>query len=720
MPENATPWLNLPSMKQTNFRLTALFLLGAACIAPSLLLAENTAKENKPRKSLAPDSAPNASQEETQPLPPLVVIGAVRQSQSPATVLRTDSAIQPVPAQDGADLLKCVPGVAIGRKGGSCGEVSIRGSGGSRIAFLQNGENVLGGCPNRMDPPTAYAFPAFFDSVTVIKGPQTVLYGPGNMGGVVLFEKEEPRFDSAGAMLDGGLIFGSHARNDQFLRAAAGNSQLYAEIDLVRSESDDFKDGNGDAVHSAYQREGARAVLGWTPDADTRLELSSTLSQGEAAYAHSMMDATKLDRANLGVRFEKKNLSSTVRRLEARAYHNRSDHVMDNYSMRAFTPSMMMPNPAAANVDYTLYGGRLLSELAATENLQIHTGASFEIGAHRGRSTSDATVNSYKNFPWETDAKINDYGFFLEATHNLSAKNRLVAGLRLDYWTAKDERAEVSTMMGASPNPTAGQNRDAFLKGGFLRYEHGLEEIPLSARIGIGYAERAPDYWEMFSYGGTGSISGFNLAKEKPLQLDIGANYENGPLTLFASAFLNHTKDYILVQNAYPVGMGMTRDVTRNVDAVLWGGEIGGGFSFAENWKLEASLAYTQGKNSTDHTDLAQIPPLEGKIGLAYATPVWSVGIVARLVSAQTRYTTNQGSIIGTDLGPTGGFAVFSLNAGWNLSEQATLFAGIDNLFDKAYAEHVSRAGGGDPAYAASVRTNEPGRTYWARLQFRF
>jgi iron complex outermembrane receptor protein len=42
--------------------------------------------------------------------------------------------------------------------------------------------------------------------------------------------------------------------------------------------------------------------------------------------------------------------------------------------------------------------------------------------------------------------------------------------------------------------------------------------------------------------------------------------------------------------------------------------------------------------------------------------------------------------------------------------------AGVDNIFDKAYAEFVSRAGadvGG--SYVQTTRVNEPGRTAWLK-----
>ena len=64
----------------------------------------------------------------------------------------------------------------------------------------------------------------------------------------------------------------------------------------------------------------------------------------------------------------------------------------------------------------------------------------------------------------------------------------------------------------------------------------------------------------------------------------------------------------------------------------------------------------------------------------------------------------------------SGGFGVFSLNAGYRLGHGLTLSAGIDNLFAKTYAEHVNAANAGLAGYVNTVRVNEPGRTGWLKL----
>ena len=44
--------------------------------------------------------------------------------------------------------------------------------------------------------------------------------------------------------------------------------------------------------------------------------------------------------------------------------------------------------------------------------------------------------------------------------------------------------------------------------------------------------------------------------------------------------------------------------------------------------------------------------------------------------------------------------------------------AGADNLFDRNYAKHLSRAGAAVAGFVQTTRVNEPGRFLWLRLDF--
>ncbi|MDP1832001.1 MAG: TonB-dependent receptor, partial [Geothrix sp.] len=123
----------------------------------------------------------------------------------------------------------------------------------------------------------------------------------------------------------------------------------------------------------------------------------------------------------------------------------------------------------------------------------------------------------------------------------------------------------------------------------------------------------------------------------------------------------------------------------------------------------------------TDRRPLAQIPPLEARLGAGYEAETWSSGLLVRGVTRQDRYAVNQGNIVGQDLGATPGFAILSLNAGWKIAKGWLVTGGVDNLFNRAYAEHISRNTSAIPGYVVqSIRVNEPGRTLWMKASLRF
>jgi iron complex outermembrane receptor protein len=111
------------------------------------------------------------------------------------------------------------------------------------------------------------------------------------------------------------------------------------------------------------------------------------------------------------------------------------------------------------------------------------------------------------------------------------------------------------------------------------------------------------------------------------------------------------------------------------------------------------------------------MPPLEGRLSIAYDNQSWSLGALLRGVGRQDRIALNEGNVVGRDLGPSPGFATFALNGAYRINEQVQLTAGIDNVFDRVYSEHLNLAGSADFGYPADpVRINEPGRNAWVRL----
>ncbi len=649
------------------------------------------------------------------------VVVTAPQSTEPLTV-RTDprKPRQPAPAHDGADYLKTIPGFSVIRKGGTDGDPVFRGMAGSRLNILLDGEQIFGGCGGRMDPPTAYVFPASYDRITLLKGPQTVIYGPGNSAGTVLFERIPNRAEQAGTHARGSLMLGSFGRNDEMLDAKAGSANYYVRAGGTRSHSDDYKDGSGNAVHSRYTRWSTNAALGWTPDDNTRLELTAAKSDGQAAYADRSVDGSKFARDNVGLKLVKQHMGGLLDGVEAQAYYNYVDHVMDSYSLRPGNPASMM---AAMNPDRKTTGGRLVGTLNLAEVTQLKLGVDMQNNVHTGRTgAAPGFMGDYTLQPRVKDAESRNVGVFGELHQGVAEAGRVILGLRADSWQATDYRTAISRGMGSVANPTANQTRKETLPSGFARYEQDTSAAS-TIYVGLGHTTRAPDYWELFNKESLTTASAFNTKPEKTTQLDAGLNYHEGAVSGFLSAFYNKITDFNLIQsnvNKGMMNMPTYVTVTRNVNATTYGGEAGVAMQLAQNWKLDGSLAYVHGTNDTDGSALGQIPPLEARLGLNYDDKVWSFGGLLRGVAAQKRVAVNQGNIAGQDIGASGGFNVFSLNAGWHASKTVQVNAGVDNVFNKTYAEHISRAGAMVAGFTQTTRVNELGRNVWVKADVAF
>jgi iron complex outermembrane receptor protein len=624
---------------------------------------------------------------------------------------------QPVPASDGADYLKTVPGFAAIRNGGTNGDPVLRGMFGSRLNIVSNEGNLIGACPSRMDNPLSYIAPETFDRLTIIKGPQSVRWGAGASAGTVRFERDTPRFDEPGIDLDASALVGSRNRNDQVLDLTAGASQGYVRVNGNRSEADDYKDGNGEVVPSRWRKWNSDVAVGWTPDADTVLELSAGTGDAIARYAGRGMDGAAFKRTSYAARFERDNLPGAWDKLQANVYYNDADHVMDNYTLREPNPASSMPMPMASNVDRRTTGGRIASEWR-WQDIAIVAGVDTLDSRHRSRNGMGR--NTYRLTPWSTDARQKNQGVFTEITLGEATAQRWVSGLRIDRAEVTDERA--TTGMMAMPNPTAGQRRREDLGSGFLRFERDISSA-LTTYAGIGHSERMPDYWELFSpdMGPAGSINAFSAVQpEKTTQLDIGLQYRDERVNAWVSAYAGRLQDYILFTYRDGGMMGSTTQAT-NIDARIAGAEAGAEFALGQGWKLGGTLAYAWGENRTDGGALPQMPPLEARLSAGWEGARWSAGALARAVTRQNRVAPGQGNVVARDLGPSAGFATLALNAGYRISDALQLSAGVDNLFDRAYSEHLNLAGSADFGFPADpVRINEPGRTVWMKVNYRY
>ena len=87
-----------------------------------------------------------------------------------------------------------------------------------------------------------------------------------------------------------------------------------------------------------------------------------------------------------------------------------------------------------------------------------------------------------------------------------------------------------------------------------------------------------------------------------------------------------------------------------------------------------------------------------------------------RAAARQSRVDTVSSSGIagqGLDVRETSGWAVLDLYARYQVSEDVSIDAGVDNVLDKNYAQHLNRSNAFDPT---QVQVNEPGRSAWLKV----
>lgn len=667
--------------------LPGLALMSAHAYAADTMHNMNTGM-NGMTGSAAAQTVPDESYEFT--LPEIVVTGY--RSASPLTIV-TDPRRprQPIPAADGGGYLKSIPGFSVVRKGGIGGDPMMRGMGGSRMVMQMDGMSMAGGCPNRMDPTATYAFPETYSRIIVNKGPQSVRYG-ASIAGSVIFERETERFEKPGVRGNISLMGASNHRFDEIVDVTAGGKEGYARFIQTRNYSQDYKDGDGNRIHSGYGRHSLSGIIGLTPDRDTLFEVAYDSSRGWGKFAHSMMDGSKFDRDSWAVKFERAHMSPVVEKLTLNFNHADIDHLMDNYTFRK---GMM-----GTDVKRRQYSVRAVADLKFSPRTTGAVGIELAQQEH-------AFARAMKNMPrapFSTDMTIKNLGMFFEYSREMKERDRLKAGLRWDRTTD-----HYHPYRGWQSGTTTDN-----MMSGFIRWEHTAKSQPLTFYVGLGHAERPADYWEAYHTWNVHHNLSTRPKKERNTQLDLGWVYGGEKNSGSLSLFYSHVQDFILRRPANDYA---------NVNARLYGFEADYTHSFSDAFSMNAALAYTRGDDRTNDAALPQIAPLEANLTAKYTHGKAEANAVWRLVARQNRFHTGYGSVTGTDSGATGGFGILSLSLAYRPDPNLTFSLGVDNLFNKTYSEFVNHTELADVAGfspPSKAHINEPGRTVWFKTNYRF
>jgi len=631
------------------------------------------------------------------------------------------------PMRESSDFLRDITGVSGSRKGGHGTDPSIRGLTETRLNILLDGAYVHGGCPSRMDPPTSYAPLNTYEQVTVIHGMQSLEYGSGGPGGTILFERLTDRF-SDGEGVRGSIEAGySGNSNSRELGAdlAAGNADGFARFIGTIGATDNYEDGSGQEVRSSFDERSGTLILGYTPDNDQRLEVSIERQETEDILFPGLgMDAPYANNTTARLKYVTEAGIGAFSDLKVEVYRSEVDHLMDNFTLRVQTAPMALTAPSTSDTT----GGRIVAGLGSDIG-QWKFGVDLQMNERDAERNTGTGVLQSVIWP---GAEIQQMGVFAELTHELGGGNRMIGGMRYDRVEASADQNLVNTDPPAAgtPNDTPanlyanlyGATADDVTEnniGGLLRFEHDLSSGTGTLYAGVSRTVRTADATERYIAAFSGMapmvrVGNPDIDPEVHHQAEVGAQLSGERWNASLSAYVNKVDDYILRdRNA------ARNQVYRNIDATLVGGEANYTRQWDQNWSSTFGLAYVHADNDTDDRPIAQTPPLEGSVSLDYRADDFHAGARVRGAAKQSRVDLDSSSGVpgdGLDAQKTPSWAVLDLYGTYHVSDAVSIDVGMDNVFDRTYAQHMNLEDGD----GNTVQVNEPGRTAWIKASVYF
>ena len=615
-------------------------------------------------------------------------------------------------AVDGGDLLKNINGVNAIRRGGHGLDPVIRGQSDQRLNTFLDGAMVYGACSSKMDPASTYANVNNYDSVTVIKGTQSVLFGAGGPGGAVSFKrvtnpvtKPEYRigqnFDSnAGAYTtSGNMIFPL-------------SSSTYLRLNGSASNAGNYESGSGIKPMTEYSTTDYTAILGTLLSDGSKLEFNYTNNrQDKVGYPGLTMDIVYSYTDMYTLKYHRVTPFGMFSSMNVELFNTDIDHLMDNVVLRGNTGNGVMSWPTASDT----YGGRIIGTIGS----DIRAGIDYE------HNTKDAEqnmvmsgMNVFMTYLWP-GVETEKLGIFFEKDLNNISFGLRYDQVELDPTRAADDPGSGMMQKTANQVYTAdydgtivASKRDFDNISGFLRFNRDLNDG--ESYINFSINERAPDTNELFHAKNNSTammrhVGNPNLSSERHMTIEVG--YEGMLMGnhITGSVYYNDVDDYITTHRKDD--SAMKARLYKNVDAELYGYELSVHRLFA-GIDTTLNLNYTRGKDETQNRPLPQIMPLAGDLTLEVKSASTNYGLRVNFADTQDRFDSKV-----LDVGRTAGYTTYDVFAGFEPTPNLRISIGMANITDKRYATHLNSTNRLD---SAADRTDEPGRSLFGSVNYEF
>ncbi len=643
-----------------------------------------------------------------------------------------------------ADMLKNEPGVALSRDGIWATSFNIRGLSEQRIVTLIDGNRV----ETAADIAAGMAMIDINDieRIEIIKGAASSLYGTGAMGGVVNIITK-PGYYAESLLVGGGLAASYQSVNK--MHSENGHFQLshpkwYFRASGTLRDAQNIHTPKGELENSQFQDNNISLKAGVKPFANQELKLNFQrffandvgLPGGSAFPANATASYKEIYRNLFSASYIFKLNKPSLKDIEFKYFHQyiSRDVILKPNSTTTISPSgYHTTNGFQVQSSLSLPGANAL--IAGIDIWQRLLDTEREKDIYQPvMDSSGNVVNTNHIVRGEIPIPHSAYtstGIFFNNEHKaFHDKLRINFGGRFDLITVKNDLAldPLYIIMNGTRNDNPPNQRITFP-------ETQADNYSWSANLGMIYrlykrvdltlnlsrAFRSPSIEERYKYIDLGSRVRVGDPKLKPEDgyfSDLGIRVWGEKVNINANAFVNSLSN-LIVEKPGVIIYNYTADpakadtlpalINSNVDkALLAGFDLSVNISFFQTLSFIGSSSFVRGIDTRHNTDLPMIPPFYSRIGLRYEEHFLNAAFFVNLSAGQDKIALGETK--------TSGFATYDLN----LSTKPMIFgfgtmgifAGIENLTDRAYINHLATNRG--------IIKYEPGRNFFLKMKLEF
>ncbi len=607
------------------------------------------------------------------------------------------------------DISARLDGISLITRGAYAMEPQMHGFSGGQINITIDGMRMFGACTDKMDPVTSYIEPDNLESLKITHGTSGSHNGSAVGGSFDMLLKDPETSLARRFSVEAGTGYETVSQGINANGAIEVNREKWAfRSSATYRKHASYTDGNGEIVeHSQYEKINLHSVLKYEVDPDNILRADFILDDAnDVGYPALPMDVGSAKARIYSLQYEKFLRKGKFKQLKAKLYHNTVYHLMDDSQRDSTfflddepggtrdTVYMRMDMPGWSDT----WGGFLETTIDLNDDHQLYLKMDDYL------NFSGASMTMYMNQPgypgeppmyaetWP-DMYRNVTGIFARSTNYLGQSLKLTVDARVDYSSSRvtsETGWRQFAIFGYDINQSYIEFPRSFNTA--LSYRTGAFVV----EGGLGYSGRLPTNSEQFGFFLYNALDGYDYLGNPDIRMESSRHFQAN-LHFAGKDFkaslrnqVSYVKDYILGRidtdippmNLYATGLKIYGNISH---AFLYGTSLQMQWIPVQGLNLYSLFEYTYARTH-EGEPLPLIPPFKNLSICRYRKKTFSVQAEGEFSSAQHRISPTSGET------PTDAFSIFNLRASWSLNLSRSLFeisAGVENLFDRAYSEHL-------------------------------